>query len=377
MKTLIAKPNRQSLPRPKGLIRFELRGDELYAQGKSLGKVVYNGADGKDYDLTAEDRGAIAKLAAELIPAPKPGKPYRPTKALKKAIADMIPVPKDGDNYALTDDDRQEIADMVPTLEITDEMMRKIADLVEVEDGRAPEHEIRGTDLRFRNPDGSWGEWLKFRIIGGQASMSAGAFIVKNHAELNGIGPDDHHAQAHTIVSHSDTSATGAQLDTLTDASNADALHIHTDASVTVTHASTTGQGTDDHHAQAHTVASHSDTNATGAQLNTLTDGSETALHSHIGLVPPTEIDSTDSPYSVLVTDRIIVCDTDSGAIEVNLPAGISGTPCKIVNAGSSGNAVDVDPNGTEQVYNGGAGVAQSMSDGEVMDLHYTTKGWW
>ena len=33
----------------------------------------------------------------------------------------------------------------------------------------------------------------------------------------------------------------------------------------------------------AHTIASHSDTTGTGAELNTLTDGSETALHSHAG----------------------------------------------------------------------------------------------
>ena len=34
-------------------------------------------------------------------------------------------------------------------------------------------------------------------------------------------------------------------------------------------------------HAEAHTVASHSDTTATGAELETLTDGSTTALHVH------------------------------------------------------------------------------------------------
>lgn len=33
---------------------------------------------------------------------------------------------------------------------------------------------------------------------------------------------------AHTIASHSDTSATGAELEILTDGSNADALHTHT-----------------------------------------------------------------------------------------------------------------------------------------------------
>jgi hypothetical protein len=39
----------------------------------------------------------------------------------------------------------------------------------------------------------------------------------------------------------------------------------------------------DAHHNESHTVASHSDTDATGAELNELTDGSETTLHSHAG----------------------------------------------------------------------------------------------
>lgn len=47
-----------------------------------------------------------------------------------------------------------------------------------------------------------------------------------------------------------------------------------------VTHASTTGQTPDDHHAEIHTIVSH-DTNATGAELTELTDGSTTTLHNH------------------------------------------------------------------------------------------------
>ena len=40
---------------------------------------------------------------------------------------------------------------------------------------------------------------------------------------------DAHHPQSHTVVSHSDTSATGAELDTLTDNSIADTLHRHSE----------------------------------------------------------------------------------------------------------------------------------------------------
>jgi len=52
-----------------------------------------------------------------------------------------------------------------------------------------------------------------------------------------------------------------------------------------VTHASTTGQTTDDHHTETHTIVSH-DTTATGAELNTLTDNSiANTLHRHSELV--------------------------------------------------------------------------------------------
>ncbi len=47
------------------------------------------------------------------------------------------------------------------------------------------------------------------------------------HAHGTGYLPDAHHTQAHTIASHSDTTATGAELETLTDTSDADALHTH------------------------------------------------------------------------------------------------------------------------------------------------------
>lgn len=54
------------------------------------------------------------------------------------------------------------------------------------------------------------------------------------------------------------------------------------------------------HHAEAHTIASHSDTTATGAELETLTDGSETTLHSHAG-------GSGDVSAAANMTDNAIV----------------------------------------------------------------------
>jgi len=75
--------------------------------------------------------------------------------------------------------------------------------------------------------------------------------------------------------------------------------------------------------------------------------------------------------------DHIVFCDTDGGAWTLSLSAGIAGTHYKIINCGSSGNDLTVDPNGTEQLYGAGAGVASTLVDGEVIDIHYdVTEGW-
>ena len=56
----------------------------------------------------------------------------------------------------------------------------------------------------------------------------------------------------------------------------------YTDAEVDTIVATHTALG-NAHHNESHNIASHSDTTATGAELDELTDGSETTLHSHAG----------------------------------------------------------------------------------------------
>ncbi len=76
--------------------------------------------------------------------------------------------------------------------------------------------------------------------------------------------------------------------------------------------------------------------------------------------------------------DHIVYCDTDGGAWTLTLPAGTEGQHFKIINCGSSGNTLTVDPDGTEQLYGAGAGVASTLSDGEIINIHYqSTEGWW
>ena len=50
-----------------------------------------------------------------------------------------------------------------------------------------------------------------------------------SHDNIDGVSADDHHAQSHNIASHSDTTATGTELNTLTDNSIANALHRHSE----------------------------------------------------------------------------------------------------------------------------------------------------
>jgi len=80
---------------------------------------------------------------------------------------------------------------------------------------------------------------------------------------------------------------------------------------------------------------------------------------------------------TVAVTDHVLFCDTDGGAWTLSLPAGVEGTNYKIINCGSSGFDLTVDPDGSEQLFKAGAGVASILADGEVINIHYNaTEGW-
>lgn len=60
-------------------------------------------------------------------------------------------------------------------------------------------------------------------------ALAVGARLSHNY--LDDVGADDHHDEDHSIASHNDTTATGAELETLTNDSLADALHRHSELS--------------------------------------------------------------------------------------------------------------------------------------------------
>ena len=89
-----------------------------------------------------------------------------------------------------------------------------------------------------------------------------------------------------------------------------------------------------------------------------------------------TRLVAADSPYTVLIYDEVIFCDTDAGPITINLPEGRRGLGHRIINCGSSLNDVMVAPFGAELLD--GINASKTLSDGSIVDLCYEpTEGWW
>lgn len=109
----------------------------------------------------------------------------------------------------------------------------------------------------------------------------------------------------------------------------------------------------DAHHAEAHTVASHSDTTATGAELDTVTDGSNAdARHVHTApyVTAPTATKTTS--YTGTAADGVVLMDATSGAstyIPVD-PSTVTGQAFVCKKIDSSGNTVTVNPAGANTI---------------------------
>jgi len=70
-----------------------------------------------------------------------------------------------------------------------------------------------------------------------------------------------------------------------------------------------------------------------------------------------------------------VFCDTDGGAFTITLPAGVAGTYYRIINTGSSANALTITPNGAELLV--GANSNFTLNDGEALTIVYeSTEGW-
>ena len=81
-----------------------------------------------------------------------------------------------------------------------------------------------------------------------------------------------------------------------------------------------------------------------------------------------------DSPYTITDVGINLVCNTSGGAIVVNYPPGEQGILIRVVNAGSSGNSVTVNGNGSEEIK---GAASQVITDGQVLEARFdSVEGW-
>lgn len=124
-------------------------------------------------------------------------------------------------------------------------------------------------------------------VTGGDVTIDGDSVSVSGHththASTTGQTVNDHHNQSHVLATGSalgpDHTISGAADGQVLRASGTSAARFDP-----LDHTDLTGVTVNQHHNEAHTVASHSDTSATGSELNTLTDGSDaSSLHDHDG----------------------------------------------------------------------------------------------
>jgi hypothetical protein len=105
-----------------------------------------------------------------------------------------------------------------------------------------------------------------------------------------------------------------------------------------------------------------------------------TQLNDDVYLRDLTPIDDTDSPYTVLTTDEVLLVDTTTAAVTVNLPA-IAGLPdgMKLVIKDSGGNAatnsITVDPNASETIDGSTTPIVLSTAY-DLITLVKVSTGW-
>jgi len=93
------------------------------------------------------------------------------------------------------------------------------------------------------------------------------------------------------------------------------------------------------------------------------------------------DVTRVTAAYTVVSSDQVIFCNTDSTGYSVYLPAGTTGRTVKIINTGSGSNSVTVIPNGSQHLlgsaYSSSSG-SQALSAGQSKELTYhSSDGWY
>jgi len=86
-------------------------------------------------------------------------------------------------------------------------------------------------------------------------------------------------------------------------------------------------------------------------------------------------VDITMSPYEITATDETVLYNTDGGNIVTNLLAGVKGRSYRLINVGSGGNKVTINPSGLEKLF--GLNASEYMADQEAFLIVFEdTEGW-
>lgn len=115
---------------------------------------------------------------------------------------------------------------------------------------------------------------------------------------------DIHHTESHTVASHSDTTATGTELETLTDGSNADALHAHSGSTISdVAYDATSWNGNTDGTSK-NSIRDKIETMDTAIGLNTSKDTYPAGDATKVGHLTVTQAVDLDTMESNVATNN-------------------------------------------------------------------------
>lgn len=126
------------------------------------------------------------------------------------------------------------------------------------------------------------------------------------------------------------------------------------------------------------------------SELKDLTGWPDPVIEDHLDttnntIILATEIDRRSgilkntvlvNPVSYLLSanDQIIFCNTDLGNIQIILPEGANGTDYRVINAGTSGNTVEIVSEIGESIF---SELSQVLYDKEVLDVVFNEfEGW-
>lgn len=166
----IKKPVKQEIEEEKENVELKANGVEIITLKGEKGDKGDTPIKGKDYFTEKEIVAFIREIQGRIeVPedgyTPEKGKDYftkEEVQSMVDEVLSQIPTPKDGDPGKDAE---------IDYVYIMEEIEKKIP---KPKVGKPPEHEWNGTLLRFKNPDGTWGQWVD--LVGQTTNTQGGGY---------------------------------------------------------------------------------------------------------------------------------------------------------------------------------------------------------